>query len=71
MFFRPEAHCYNGCRPEISVEIDDGGPMVYLTIEAVPLETIDDADIGRILLPDEARAFAAMLWHCADMAERK
>ena len=71
MFLRPEAHRYNGGRPEISVELDDDhGTAVVLTIEAGPGETFDDRDLDRTLTPAEARALAAMLWHQADAAER-
>jgi hypothetical protein len=69
MFLRPEAHRYNGGRPEISVELDDDN-AVRLSIEAGPGETFDDRDLDRSLTPAEARALAAMLWHQADQAER-
>lgn len=71
MFLRPEAHAYAGHRPEISVDVDDQGANVVLTIEAGPGETLEDADLWRYLTPAEARGLAAMLWHQADMAERR
>lgn len=72
MFLRPESHRYSGGRPEISVDLDDDhGTTVVLTIEAGPGETLDDRDLDRHLLPAEARALAAMLWHQADQAERR
>jgi hypothetical protein len=69
MFLRPEAHAYAGNLPEISVDVEEAN--VVLTIEAGPGETLEDADLWRYLTPAEARGLAAMLWHQADMAERR
>lgn len=58
--------------PEISVDVgEDGDGDVYLVIEADAKETFDDRDLSRVLTPDEARNLAAILWHSADMAERR
>lgn len=56
-------------RAWVDVELDDDN-AVRLTIKAQPGETFDDRDVARALLPDEARALAAMLWHYADEARR-
>ena len=66
---RPESHRCNGKRPEIVVGLTDEGG-VCLTVEAGPLETLDDRDLDRYLTADEARALAAMLNHYANESER-
>lgn len=75
MFLRPQAHQYSpagaaNVRPEISVDLAEDRGAILLTIEAGPCETLEDRDLWRELLPDEARALAAMLNHQADRADR-
>jgi len=57
--------------PEITVEREDEGPGVTLTLEPLPAETFDDRDVNRTLTPNEARELAAMLWHHANEQERR
>lgn len=59
-----------GFGPLISVELDDE-LGVRVTIEPVAAETFDDRDVDRTLTADEARDLAAMLWHKAEMADRR
>ena len=75
MFLRPQAHQYSPAgattvRPEISVDLAEDRGAILLTIEPGPGETLDDRDLWRELLPEEARALAAMLNHQADRADR-
>lgn len=52
--------------PGITVDLIEGRD-IYLDFEP---ETADDTQVHRTLIPDEARALAAILVHFADEAER-
>jgi len=60
-----------GFGPLIVVEVADESHAVELILDPLPCETFDDHDVTRYLTPDEARDLAAMLWHKADMADRR
>lgn len=51
----------------LTVDLDDDR-YVRLSVDAEPGETFDDRDVDRQLLPAEARALAAALWHYAGEA---
>lgn len=56
--------------PEIGVELTDDGD-VRLWLEPTIGETLDDRDVDRSLIPNEARELAAMLEHYADRADHR
>lgn len=60
-----------GSGPLISVELTDEYPTIDLVLDPLPAETFDDRDVTRTLTADEARDLAAMLWHKAEMADRR
>ncbi len=58
--------------PRFSVEADpEGAPVVWLRLDPLPTETLEDQDVDRTLTAAEAREVAAMLWHHADEADRR
>lgn len=83
LILRPESHrseYHHGRAPDgysaatgptIEVEAEDEGLGVRLTLDPLPVETLDDRPVDRILTPEEARALAAVLWHVADEQERR
>ena len=71
MHLRPAYHHSITGDAEITVEQEEDGPGVTMTLEPEPSETFDDAPISRTLTSSEARELAAMLWHHADEADRR
>ena len=57
--------------PEVTVEQEDDGSGIVLTLDPLPTETLEDREVSRTFTSPEARELAAMLWHHAEEADRR